>query len=242
MRHSYWFLTGAAFVLIALPGCEMKSASKKTKTDPPGKKKKVPFTPLKFADFDVYTGKLRRGEVKPEGPTWSEKDGVISCSGLPRGYIYTKKSYRNCEIRFEYRFEKFKNAEDIAKLNSGCLLFIEGEHRTWPVCLEVQGKHLEMGMIKSNARDITVKTDDEREVRREHRMNPGSWNRVVIRCDEGKVLVTLNGAAVASSHATRLKEGPFGFQAEGWPVQFRNIGVRPFKATVDEGAKTSKTE
>lgn len=232
-------------MLFAASACEMNRAPEKSDADIPGpqrreKKPEKPFRRLSFADFEVYTGKLRRGEKLPPGKTWSEKDGVITCSGLPRGYIYTKKSYRNIEIEFEYRFDEPKQRSDIAKLNTGCLLFIEGEHRVWPVCLEVQGKHLEMGQIKSNSRDIKVDPEDINLARTEHRLQPGSWNRIRIYCDEGRLRVELNGRVVAASQTTRLKEGPFGFQAEGWPVQFRNIGVRDVKSAYPDEAK--KTE
>lgn len=180
------------------------------------------FTPLTLADFDVFYAK----KPKPDDPpTWTEKDGVVSCIGTPFGYLYSKKTYRNFELVFEYRFAKPKERSDYAKLNTGCLIFIQGKHRRWPACLEVQGKWLEMGMIKSNARDVKPQVSDEPKARTEGRNEPGHWNEISVRTMNGQVMSQLNGRTVAGSEPTRLKEGPIGFQAEGSKVEFRNIRI-----------------
>lgn len=183
------------------------------------------FVPLTLADFERFAGKPRQGEALESGQTWSEKDGVISCTGHPRGYIFTKKPFHNFELRFEYWFPKTKGAE-LETLNTGCLIYIQGPHRVWPKCLEVQGKWLDMGTIKSNARTVAVETLDEQNVRREFRYEPGNWNAVAIQSIDGALLVRLNGKVVCSSKPTVLKEGRIGFQSEGSPVRFRHIRIR----------------
>lgn len=224
-----WATLGLLLIVVGC-GVDNRASDPKSDDNADGQAKshhESDFTTLTLADFEVYSGKLRKGEVKPDGPTWREQDGVISCTGLPRGYLYTKKPYRNFVLEFEYRFPKPKNPAELETLNTGCLIYIQGEHRLWPACLEVQGKYVEMGMIKSNARSIKVMTNDEPRIRREFRHPPGdSWNKLTVQSSEGALVVQLNGQTLGSSEPTSLKEGLIGFQSEGAPVEFRNIRIR----------------
>jgi len=216
--------------LLAPTGCD---SPEKTKTYRPGDgtrtlrkiaaKQRAGFTPLSLADFEVFHAKRPR---PGDPPTWAEKDGVISCTGTPFGYLYSKKPYRNFELVFEYRFERPRERSDYAKLNTGCFIFIQGEHRRWPICLEVQGKWLEMGAIKSNARHIQPVVSDEQKARTEARTAPGNWNEIRIQAREGEVASRINGSTVGGAATTELKDGLIGFQSEGSKVEFRNIRIR----------------
>jgi len=228
--------TGALFaggLLVALCFCGCvaeKTNSQKQKSQEDGEQSEKTFTPLTLNDFDVYTGQPAKQPANGEQPaddvsTWSEKDRVIVCTGKPRGYIYTKQTYRNFELKFEYRFEPSDNPADKENMNTGCLVYLQGEHRLWPTCLEVQGKWMDMGRIKSNARHIKVHVDDEPELRMESRMQPGNWNELSVTAQDGQLSVKLNGRIISASRPTELKQGRLGFQSEGWPVQFRNIRI-----------------
>lgn len=236
-RSSFRRIAGVLLLgLLALSGCNTRPAKKqegqqaaaKTGREKAGEQdRKSDWIPLKLSDFEIFSGKLRRGESAPAGqPTWREEDGVINCTGIPRGYLYSKQNYRNFELEFEYRFAPSRHSADKEKMNTGCLVYLQGEHRLWPVCLEVQGKWLDMGQVKSNARHIKVSVADEPDIRSESRFEPGGWNRITIRSEEGRLTVKLNEAVVCVSQPTELKEGRIGFQSEGWPVQFRRIRLR----------------
>lgn len=208
-----------------LAGCRVGEPPKKTvpeEKDPLKEQFDKNSRRLTLADFDRFTDP-KAG--KPAEPTWTEKEGVIRCTGRPRGYLYTKTSHRNFELHFEFKFDKPKDPKKWPQLNTGCLVYGQGDHKLWPACLEVQGKYLEMAEIKSNVRGVKVETDAEKQVRDEAREEPGRWNRVVVRSREGALLVILNGRTIASSRPTRLKEGWVGFQSEGSPVEFRNVRI-----------------
>ncbi|HEY8504780.1 MAG TPA: DUF1080 domain-containing protein, partial [Gemmataceae bacterium] len=72
--------------------------------------------------------------------TWSVKDGVISATGKPNGYIATKKSYGNYSLKFDIRYPEKPG-------NSGFLIHIEPPHKVWPKCVEVQGQYNNLCMI-----------------------------------------------------------------------------------------------
>lgn len=222
--------------------CGCVAETSKTTPAPLPEVKKPPYVSLSLDDFDQYQGKPRKGVTIPPGEkTWTERNGVIVCTGRPRGYIYTKNEYRDFEVEFEYRFvNPPTSGEGLEKLNTGCLLYIQGEHRIWPDCLEVQGKYLEMAEIKSNKRGLIIRPDLLQDERREARLgleSKDAWNRLTIRGRNGSVHVLLNGESVSSCPATELVSGRIGFQSEGWPVEFRNIRIRDYAA----GGASSKT-
>ena len=145
-----------------------------------------------------------------------------------RGYLTTTAEYGpDFTVAYEYRFHEAETIPeaDRPKHNTGCLLFITGEDEVWPRCLEVQGKWSETASIKSNARDVTVETTLDEPARDAARKPPGAWNRVEIVSRGGALTVSLNGAAVATSEPTELTRGRIGFQAEGFPVEFRDVRI-----------------
>lgn len=179
------------------------------------------FTLLHLKDFEEFSGKSKE---PVSGKNWTEKEGIISCQGQPQGYIYTRVAMGNCTVRLEYRFPE--PAEKNEDPNTGLLFFITGENRIWPKCLEVQGKYSEMAHIKSNSKDITLEVTDDPQARDKARRPIGEWNAIEVICKDGALTSILNGDRIASSKPSELKEGFFGLQSEGNPVEFRNIRVQ----------------
>ncbi len=178
------------------------------------------LTTIPFEDFVVF-------ESKPsDSPSWRDAGGRIECLGGPKGYLYTKESYGDFTLRFDYRFPEPEEAEDPTKLNTGVLVFVTGEHRAWPKCLEVQGRWDEMASIKSNARDVTVEVADDPAARETARKPAGEWNTVEIVSKGGALTSYLNGEKIAESQPTELTTGPIGLQSEGNPVHFRYVRIR----------------
>lgn len=179
------------------------------------------FTLLSLKDFKEFQGNSKESV---NDPIWTEKQGVISCTGNPRGYLYSLESLGNCTVRLEYRFPE--STEKNENPNTGFLFFITGENRIWPKCLEVQGKFVEMAHIKSNSKDITLEVTDNQAARETARRPIGEWNAIEVVCKDGALTSVLNGTPIASSKPSELKAGFFGIQSEGDAVQFRNIRVQ----------------
>ena len=168
------------------------------------------------------TGEITVGRV-------AETPGVAGFVRLDgRGYVQSPAYYGpGFTLAYEYRFP---NAPDMPEgerpnCNTGCLLFITGEDKVWPRCLEVQGKWSETASIKSNARDVEVTSTLDEPARDAARKPPGAWNRVEIVSRGGALTVSLNGVEVATSEPTELIRGRIGFQAEGFPVEFRDVRI-----------------
>jgi hypothetical protein len=181
------------------------------------------FVPLSYADFELFTPPTERGELsfQPEGQS-------LVLVGDRRGYLHTRKSYRDFTLRFEFRWPRGAELPESEQpdANTGALLFIEEPHRIWPRCLEVQGKWSELGQIKSNARDVTVTVREEEALRLQARKPVGEWNAIEIVAKGGALTSYVNGVKIAESDPTELRAGPIGLQAERYDVEFRNVRIR----------------
>ncbi len=160
--------------------------------------------------------------------TWSFEGDVIKCAGRPNGYLATKKSYRNFVLRFEFKFVRpkgLKNDWDF-RGNSGYLIYITGEHRVWPKCVEVQGMYRQVGRIFAIGGAPRVNARDYPDVRRRVLKPVGEWNSLEVISRDGALTARLNGEVVCESEPGQLKEGPIGFQSEGAEIHWRNVRIK----------------
>lgn len=171
---------------------------------------------------------------KPAGqdPVWTTAGNGFNCSGKPRGYLYSKQPYENYTLRLDYCFPKPTDLkdDDEFKGNTGVMIHINGSHKQWPVSLEVQGKQIEMGMIKANGGAAEVEIADQPDARLAARKPVGQWNHLEIISRDGTLKALLNDVLVCESKAGELKSGLIGFQSEDFPVWFRNIRIRKDEA------------
>ena len=154
---------------------------------------------------------------------WTAKDGVLSTTGKPSGYIRTEKDYTNYVLRVQLRHTR--------KCNSGVLVRMTGADKVWPKSIEAQGMKDNMGDI-FNIDKFTMKTGREKG-RRTVKLHPsnenplGEWNQYDILMNKGDLVMAVNG--LVQNIATECEEvaGKICFQSEGGPVDFRNIVLIP---------------
>jgi hypothetical protein len=158
-------------------------------------------------------------------------DGTIVSRGTPEGYWYPDKQYFDFTLRFDYRYEPVASIDRDEEFmsNSGYLLFIT-DHAVWPKSIEIQGQNLAaMGAFGVNAQ---VKAVVDGEARRRASRPIGQWNSVEIVSKDGKVLSSLNGTLISTVTEHEFKSpGYIGFQSEGGVIQWRNIRIKPERAT-----------
>jgi len=158
------------------------------------------------------------GGKEDDGKVFSVKDGVINVSGNPNGYFYTDKSYKNYVLRFDWKYLKDGN--------SGLLVHITGKHSVWPKCVEVQGMQKDHGNIFAiGGAKGTFKTDKDAQ---KEAIKIGDWNTTEVTVKNGMITSSINGKQVSTGKITSddVTEGPFGFQSEGAPLQFKNIKIK----------------
>lgn len=175
------------------------------------------FEQLSITDFKPF---------EASGDTWQEIDGVIVCSGNPKGYLYSNESFANFTWRGEYRFAPVAEASKSALANSGFMLHIQTPHKVWPRSLEVQGRFDEMCSIKSNGGVPALTIEDDVAARESARKPIGEWNSIEIVSRNGALTATLNGELVCLSQPGELTAGFIGLQSEMFEVHFRRMRLR----------------
>ena len=174
------------------------------------------FTALSLADFSPFP---------TEATSWSENQGLLTTTGKPKGYLFSKASHQNFTWRAEFRFVPDPDGAPDRE-NTGFLLFIQEPQKVWPRSLEVQGKPVEMGQIRPNGGIKAVELEDNPAAREAARRPTGEWNQIEIDCVDGAVTATLNGTIVCKGQAGELRSGLIGLQSENYPVQFRNLRIQ----------------
>jgi len=159
--------------------------------------------------------------------TFGVKDGVMTDSGKPGGYIRTKKDYTNYVVRLQLRHIKGGN--------SGLLLRAVGPDKVWPKSIEAQGMSNSMGDIW-NIGEFPMKVDPAR-TRGRHtvKMHPsnekpiGQWNDYEVCLNGSDLRIYVN--RLLQNIATEVEEvpGKICLQSEGSPKEFRNIVLIPIK-------------
>ena len=172
-----------------------------------------------------YTFFSSEGEAAAKA-SWSAKDGVLACSGVPTGYILTEKPYENYTLTFEWRWSGGEGG------NSGLLIHC-GEHpegKAWPKCIEPQlesgnagdfwgiGETLQASGENKGARWIRSADPKEKPI--------GEWNTMSVTCKGDTISVSVNGTLVNEAKNASTTQGRIGFQSEGSPIEFRNIVLK----------------
>jgi Domain of Unknown Function (DUF1080) len=163
------------------------------------------------------------------GPdTITIKDKEIRLTGKPNGYFATRKSYKDYTLKFEWMYEKPDGYKPGDKFegNSGVLIHLAPPDKVWPKCIEAQLAYAEAGHVFAiNGATFEGKTD--RDALKKAIKPVGEWNEAEIVCKGDSITCTMNGIKIASGTGASPAEGPIGFQAEGAPIRFRYLRVKP---------------
>ena len=156
---------------------------------------------------------------------WSVKDGVIACSGKPSGYARTVRIYQDYQLHLEWRFPEGPG-------NSGLFLHLSGEDKVWATCLEVQLLAGDAGEVRCNGgsrvRELAPATAIAVPSGQPGSEKPvGEWNRCDVVCRGDTMTVRINGVLQNKVTGASVSSGAIGLQAEGTPVEFRNIVIGP---------------
>lgn len=200
------------------------------------------FTPLfNGRDLAGWTTFSKDPAADPKG-TWAVKDGVITCTGQPFGYIATAQEYGDYGLWVSYRYPAGAKGG-----NSGVLLHCGKADRIWPNSVEAQMRAGRAGDFWLNADDAgklpRLDADparfDAKDKNKRHyfRIEPkepaekpyGEWNQYVITCRGGMIMLVLNGVKVNEATGSELTRGRIALQAEGTPVEFKDIRIKPVK-------------
>jgi hypothetical protein len=201
-----------AMAVLVLSACTSKS----TKTEL--------FNGQDFSGWKLFIP----GDTVDVKTVWQVKDGVVHCTGVPKGYMRTEKAYTNYNFHVEWRWVKDAG-------NSGVLLHIQNEDKVWPSCMEAQLK-------ADNAGDFVVMGPGKITIDGEEKINEnrflslkkkvdgiekplGEWNSYDVTCQDGAITLKVNGTLQNAGTNSFVTSGYIGLQSEGAPIEFRNITV-----------------
>ena len=162
----------------------------------------------------LFDGKNIEAFNKVGDANWTIADGVLQADKGMGGYLVTKQTYTDFEIRAEFWVD--------TPANSG--IFIRCETPQMPgaeACYEVNifdtrpDPAYGTGGIVNVAKVATpIKAG-------------GKWNTYEIRAQGSHLTVTLNGMKTADVQDMKHARGPFALQYGAGVVKFRKVEVRP---------------
>lgn len=202
----------------------------------------APVAPAPEPDADgfvpLFNGKDLAGwvpvNVAPD--TFTVKDGLIVCTGLPTGVMRTEKMYENFVVELEWRHLRPGG-------NSGFFIFSDATTaRGVPFSrgLEIQildGKTPEDRRYTTQGdvfpiHGATARPDHPgkfgmRSYPTEDRTKPSpEWNHYRIESRDGVVTLAVNGKVVNSTREVSPRRGYLCLESEGGLVHFRNLRIR----------------
>lgn len=176
-------------------------------------------------NLDGWTAITAPDSAASPDQVFSAKDGAISVTGQPLGYIRTNGKYSDFTLSLEWRWSGGQGYD------SGIYVYLQDGDKVWPQGVQCQLKGDELGMIisgieieggelRGNSWFKETLTDEKVE------KPVGEWNETRIVCKKGNCTVYINGALINSTRIIGATEGYIGMQSEGGPIEFRNIVLR----------------
>jgi len=178
---------------------------------------------------DLFDGKTFKGWMfvskstnAPAESIWSITNGVIHCLGKPSGYARTTNSFHDYRLHVEWRFPEGAG-------NSGVFLHLNPPDKVWPLCFEAQLQSGSAGEVRLNGGShIDGLAADAKAVPMQSASSEkplGEWNSYDIVCRSNTISVQVNGVMQNKISGASVSSGAIGLQAEGKPVEFRNIYI-----------------
>ena len=175
--------------------------------------KEVLFNGQDLDGWVLYTDP--NSDVKPE-EVFTVKNGVISVSGMPYGYMRTVKKYADYEVHADFRWVDGQGS------NSGFFQRIQEGDKNWPDMIEVQLKVDHVGDLMGNVKNKVEAFKDLTS------LTSGTVQITLSGSSISRITVTLNGKVVNEAE-TDLIEGFIALQSEGGPLEFRDVWVKEIK-------------
>ena len=167
--------------------------------------------------------------------TWTVRDGMIVCSGIPTGVLRTEKQYENYILELEWCHIKEGG-------NAGLFIHSDALPATgqpFTRAIEVQildGRNTENYTSHGDVFAIhgATMTPDKphpggwmRSLPAERRCKPaGQWNHYRLESRDGKIALAVNGKVVTRGSDANPRKGYICLESEGSEVHFRNIRIR----------------
>jgi len=170
--------------------------------------------------------------------TWSVREGMIHCTGLPTGALRTTRQYENFILELEWRHLSsggnsgvFIWASPVAAPGVPFLRAIEVQ--VLDHGFNVPGKnewyttHGDVFPIHGSTMQPFGRHNGTRSFPSEERSKgTPEWNQYRIVCSNGVIRLHVNGKEVSGGENCNYRKGYLGLESEGGPIDFRNIRIK----------------
>jgi hypothetical protein len=172
--------------------------------------------------------------------TWTVVNGVLVCSGSPRGYLRTRMASADYRLHVEWRWPA-----GVTKGNSGVILHIVNRDEIWPKAFEANLAAGHAGDINNfvdarSKEEVLGRTPTGFSTGRVTRpaaasaeKPPGEWNTFDIIAAGATLTLIVNGVEVNRVTEVTPSAGMIGLQSEGSAVEFRNLTLTPLPPAKD---------
>jgi len=204
---------------------------------------------------DLFNGRDLAGwvNVNCAPSTWTigaddEGGPLISCSGVPTGVLRTDRMFENFELELEYRHH-------VPGGNAGLFVWSDaltarGQPFTRSVEVQVMDGQEGEGYTSdgdifpihgAKMKPVNPRGNGDRAFPTEKRANRAPlWNHYHVICNNGEISLALNGKVVTRGTEITPRKGYICLEAEGTPVDFRNIRIKELPSTAG-GATSEQT-
>lgn len=195
---------------------------------------------LRFDEFVAANG---------DPDTWAWIDGVITCTGKPVGVLKSKEEFTNLELSLEWRhlqeggnsgvflwappkvFENLPKGRlpgggiEVQILDHGYTAQYEkgGRKADW---FTTNGDVFPVGSSKMKPFAPLSPNGSRSFPRAEHSKGTPEWNHYYVRAINAEVRLWVNGHEVSGGRDCQPATGHLCLEAEGAPVEFRNLRIR----------------
>lgn len=182
--------------------------------------------------------------------TWTWNDSTLYCTGTPIGVLRTAKKYTNFELVLQWKHlksagnsgvfiwvsdEALKDLEpdklpkqgiEVQILDHGYTENYIKENGKQPEWFTSNGDIFAVGESTLNPFPPTSPNGSRSFPRKNLSKGVGEWNHYYVRCINGEVRLWVNGEEVSGGTNAEPRSGYFCLEAEGSPIEFKNIRVR----------------
>lgn len=189
-------------------------------------------------------------DVNGRPETWTWEDGLLSCTGQPIGVMRTRQTFTNFELVVEWRHlrpagnsgvfvwvpeESLKDLKpdalpqhgiEVQMLDHGYAEQYEkrtGKKGDW---FTTHGDIFPVGKSKMKLFPPTSPNGSRSFPRKQLSKGVGEWNHYYVRGINGEVRLWVNGSEVSGGNNSEPRTGYLCLEAEGSPVEFKNIRIR----------------
>ena len=180
-----------------------------------------------------WTAVLDDDSIDP-ATVWSAAEGVLRCTGTPRGYLRTDREFESYTVTLKWRWTGEPG-------NNGLLVHATAPNAlgVWPRCQEVQLAHENAGDFWVIGTEIATPLEGvpgyEHMVRGRRHLNfsdgdenpPGEWNELTTICRGDAITVLVNGTVVNHGAGSTATRGALCLQSEGAPIEYKEIVLTP---------------